>query len=94
MRASGKPWSNMFILQIAQVGARAAGRSLWACRRRSGSIIDEMRRPASPTEYHEISNDMRAHHEVRLKEETGMDKKLKRRRGDRRSGWISATRAQ
>ena len=28
------------------------------------SIIDEMRRPASSTEHREISNQMRAHHEV------------------------------
>jgi hypothetical protein len=40
------------------------------------SIIDEMRRPASSTEYREISNQMRAHHEVGPKEETGMGKDI------------------
>ncbi len=33
-----------------------------------------MRRPASSAEYREISNQIRAHHEVGPKEETGMGK--------------------
>ncbi len=46
------------------------------------SIIDEMRRPDSSTEYREISNDSRAYHEVGPKEETGMDKNITTARAD------------
>ena len=38
--------------------------------------VDEMRKPASSTEYREISNHMRAHHETEPKEETGTGKSI------------------